>query len=157
MSETKPKAKPSIFVVRTTTGQEKIVATLIEERAKTRKLKVRAILIPEGVRGYIFIEAATPYDVLQAITGLPHVRSRLTGKMDISEMEHFLAPKPALEAVSEGDIVEITGGPFKGEKAKVVRVDEPKEEVVVELFESPVPIPIKVRADFVKIVEKEEE
>jgi transcriptional antiterminator NusG len=150
------KIKSSIFIVRTTTGQEKVVATLIEERAKKRNLRVRSILVPEGVKGYIFIEAATPYDVLQAITGLPHVRSKPAGKIDISEIEHFLAPKPVLEAVSEGDIVEITGGPFKGEKAKVVRVDESKEEVVVELFESPVPIPIKVRADFVKIVEKEE-
>ena len=49
-----------------------------------------------------------------------------------------------------GDIVEIIGGPFKGEKAKITRVDTTKDEVILELFESTHPIPIKVHADYIK-------
>ena len=52
--------------------------------------------------------------------------------------------------------MEITGGPFKGEKAKVTRIDPDKEDVVLELIESQYPIPVKVHADYVKLVERGE-
>ncbi len=56
---------------------------------------------------------------------------------------------------AEGNIVEVIAGPFKGEKARVQRIDEGKEEVTVELFEAMVPIPITVRGDHVRVLEKE--
>lgn len=56
-----------------------------------------------------------------------------------------------------GDIVEIIGGPFKGEKAKITRVDTTKDEVILELSESIRPIPIKVHADYIKKILSEEE
>jgi len=46
------------------------------------------------------------------------------------------------------------GHEFKGEKAVVKRVDSAKEEITVELYESIVPIPITVRGDNVRVVEK---
>ena len=55
----------------------------------------------------------------------------------------------------EGNIVEVISGPFKGEKARVQRIDQAKEEVTVELFEAMVPIPITVRGDHVRVLEKE--
>lgn len=51
--------------------------------------------------------------------------------------------------------MELIAGPFKGERAKVIRVDESKEEVVLELIEAAVPIPVTVKADQVRIVQKE--
>ncbi len=53
-----------------------------------------------------------------------------------------------------GDIVELIAGPFKGEKAKVVRVDEAKDEIVVELIGSIVPIPVTVRGEYVRLISK---
>jgi ribosomal protein L24 len=53
-----------------------------------------------------------------------------------------------------GDVVEIISGPFKGERARVARVDAAKEELILELLDSPHTIPIRVHADFAKIVEK---
>ncbi|MBU2560424.1 transcription elongation factor Spt5, partial [archaeon] len=52
---------------------------------------------------------------------------------------------------------ELISGPFKGEKAKVVRVDVKKEEITVELFEATVPIPVTVRGDSIKVLQKEGE
>ncbi|MFA5314292.1 MAG: transcription elongation factor Spt5, partial [Methanomassiliicoccales archaeon] len=46
-------------------------------------------------------------------------------------------------------------GPFKGEKARVQKIDESKEEITVELFEALVPIPVTVRGDHVRVLEKE--
>jgi transcriptional antiterminator NusG len=51
--------------------------------------------------------------------------------------------------------VELVAGPFKGEKARVQKIDESKEEITVELFEATVPIPVTVRGDSVRVLEKE--
>lgn len=52
------------------------------------------------------------------------------------------------------DIVEIIGGPFKGERGRVVRYDKVKREITIELLEVAVPIPVTVSVEFVKLLEK---
>lgn len=116
--------------------------------------RVKAILVPETLRGYVFIETTEFRDVEIAISGVPHVRGRVGGKVSINEIDKFLAPPPAAEGISEDDVVEIISGPFKGERAKVVRVDAGKEELILELLDSPYTIPVRVHADFAKIVER---
>ncbi|MBN2228080.1 MAG: transcription elongation factor Spt5 [Candidatus Thorarchaeota archaeon] len=118
--------------------------------------RVKAILVPETLRGYVFIETTEFRDVEIAISGVPHVRGRVGGKVSLGEIDRFLAPPPAAEGISEGDIVEIISGPFKGERAKVQRVDAGKEELILELMDSPYTIPVRVHADFAKIVERAE-
>ena len=59
--------------------------------------------------------------------------------------------------IQKNDIFEIISGPFKREKAKVTRIDQAKEEVIVELLEAAVPIPITVKLDAVKVIRREEE
>ena len=76
------------------------------------------------------------------------------GETSMTEVEHFLTPEPPLAGISEGDIIELVAGPFKGEKAKVLRMDETKEEITVQLFETTVPIPVTVRGSHVKMLEK---
>jgi transcriptional antiterminator NusG len=53
-----------------------------------------------------------------------------------------------------GDLVEISSGPFKGERARIVQVDKEKEEVTVEFFEATVPIPVTVKSESVKVIQK---
>lgn len=145
----------SVFVVRTTIGQESNVAALLEAQATNKKLAIRAILVPDGIRGYVFVEAPEHRIVEQAVSGIAHVRGGTIGKATEEEINRFLVPKKPTEGLGVGDIVEITGGPFKGEKARVGKIDGEKEEVVLELLETPYnPIPVKVKADYVRIVEK---
>ena len=59
--------------------------------------------------------------------------------------------------IQKNDVVEIISGPFKGENAKVQRIDQIKEEVIVELLEAAVPIPITVKLDSVKVIRREKE
>lgn len=118
--------------------------------------RIKAILVPETLRGYVFIETTEFRDVEIAISGVPHVRGRVGGKVSMDEIDKFLAPPPAAEGISEGDVVEIISGPFKGERAKVQRVDAGKEELILELLDSPYTIPVRVHADFAKIVERAE-
>ena len=63
--------------------------------------------------------------------------------------------KPLTAGIERGDTVELTSGAFKGEKAKVIRVEVGKEKITVEIIEAVVPIPITVDASSVRVVAKE--
>ena len=131
--------KTEIFVVKTTANQERSVANLVETITRKEHLAIRAILAPDELKGYILVEAEFPELVEQAIQTLPHARSMIRGASSFEEVEHFLTPKTAVVGITEGSIVELITGPFKGEKARVKRVDETHEEITVELFEAMVP------------------
>ncbi len=148
--------KPSsmIFAVRTTAGQEKNVANLIAAKAEMRNIPLAAILVPESLKGYVFVEARSPHFVEEAMAGIKHVKSRVPGIVDFSEVERYIVVKPVIEELDEDDIVEIIGGPFKGMRAKIIRVDKSKEEVTLELLEATFTLPITVHADYVKLLEK---
>jgi len=155
MAHLRPPRSTSIFPVRTTIGQEKGVAYLVAKRVETLKLeKIKSILVPEQLKGYVFVEALAGEEVSQACMGVPHIRGKPIGKIDIKDIEHFLIPRISTEGLAVGDLIEIIGGPFRSEKAKVTRIDTTKEEVTLELLESTYPIPIKVHADYIKLVEK---
>lgn len=148
------KGQAVIFAIRTTAGQEKNVANLIAARVETDKLPIKAILVPETLKGYLFIEADGPHFVEEAIAGIKHARSRVPGVVDFSEVERYIVVKPVIEELSIDDLVEIVGGPFKGMKAKITRIDRTKEEVTLELLEATFTLPITVHADYVKLAEK---
>ena len=152
--EGKERISTAIFAVRTTAGQEKNVAELIAARVETHQLPIKAILVPEMLKGYVFIEADGPHFIEEAIAGIKHMRSRVPGIVSFSDVERYIVIKPVVEELDTEDLVEIVGGPFKGMRAKITRVDRAKEEVTLELLEATFTLPITVHADYVKLVEK---
>jgi transcription termination/antitermination protein NusG len=148
--------KSAIFAVKTTANQERSVANMIAMVTRKEQLDIRSVLVPEELKGYVLVESPMMEIVEQAITNIPHAKAVVRGASSIAEVQHFLAPKPTVTGISEGDIVELTAGPFKGEKARVKRIDEAKEEITVELSEAMVPIPVTVRGDIVRVLSKEE-
>jgi transcriptional antiterminator NusG len=143
-----------IFAVKTTTGQEKNVARLVAAKVEMNKIPIKAILVPETLKGYVFMEAEGPHFVEDAIAGIKHVRSRIPGIVTFSEIERYIVKKPIIEELNENDIVEITGGPFKSMRAKITRIDKTKAEVTLELLEATFTLPITVNSDYVKLVER---
>ncbi|MBT0158513.1 transcription elongation factor Spt5 [Candidatus Bathyarchaeota archaeon A05DMB-2] len=143
-----------IFAVKTTTGQERNVGKLIAAKVEMTHIPIKAILVPDTLKGYIFVEADGPHFVEEAIAGIRHVRSRIPGLVGFSEIERYIIRKPVLEDLNEDDVVEITGGPFKGMRAKITRIDKSKGEVTLELLEATFTLPITVHSDYVKLVEK---
>ncbi len=146
--------EPSIFVVKTVAGQEKNAAELVYVKVKIDKLPVLSILVPETLRGYIFIETAGSHIVDQAISGVKNVKSKVSGKVQYSEIEKYLIVKPIIDEIEVGYVVEITGGPFKGMKAKITKVNKVRSEATLELLEATFTLPITVHADYLKVVEK---
>jgi transcriptional antiterminator NusG len=143
-----------IFVVKTTTGQERNVARLVSAKVEMTHIPIKAILVPDTLKGYVFIEADGPHLVEEAIAGVRHVRSRIPGLVSFAEIERYIIRKPVLEDLNEEDVVEITGGPFKGMRAKITRIDKSKGEVTLELLEATFTLPITVHSDYVKLVQK---
>jgi transcriptional antiterminator NusG len=143
-----------IFAVKTTTGQERNVARLIASKVEMTHIPIKALLIPDTLKGYVFIEADGPHLIEEAIAGVRHVRSRIPGLISFNEIERYIVRKPVMEDLNEDDVVEITGGPFKGMRAKITRLDKSKGEVTLELLEATFTLPITVHSDYVKLVEK---
>jgi transcriptional antiterminator NusG len=154
MEKKEEQSSAKIFAVKTTTGQEKNVARLIAAKVGMTKLPIKALLVPDTLKGYVFIEADGPHIVEEAIAGVRHVRSRIPGLVSFSEIERYIIRKPIIEDLNEEDVVEITGGPFKGMRAKITRIDKSKAEVTLELLEATFTLPITVHSDYVKLVEK---
>jgi len=146
-----------IFAVKTTSKQERTVADNILKAIETKAtdIKVASIIVPNELQGYVLIETPEQRNRIEQLVELiAHARVVTKGETSLAEVGHFLIPKPVVAGIDEGTIVELIAGPFKGEKAVVKRVDSAKEEITVELYESIVPIPITVRGDNVRVVEK---
>jgi len=148
------KERASFYLVRTTIGQERNVALIAEERIKQLNAPIKAIAIIEGMRGYIVVETDRPEVIDKVFYGIKHVRGIVARKVSFDELENFLMPKPSIEGIDLGDVVEIIAGPLKGLKGTVTRVDKSKEEVTLELHETSYPLPITIHGDYVRVVEK---
>ncbi|MFO8133221.1 MAG: transcription elongation factor Spt5 [Thermoplasmatota archaeon] len=158
MMETPEPSEPSrIFVVKTQVGQEENVANMLYKMVKKEGENVLSMLAPRELRGYIFVEGYDVDVIKKLIRHMRYARDVLDKDVAFDEIEHFLFPPSAVANVEEGNIIELVSGPFKGEKAKVTRIDDAKEEITVELLEAMVPIPITVRGEQVRVLKKQEE
>lgn len=144
-----------IYALRTTANREDQVMDFVVSNAKRKKLEVYSVIKPHGMRGYIFLEAGSRSDAEQVAFNVPYARGILKNTIEYSEIDHMLEQTKTEMNIQKNDIVEIITGPFKRENAKVTRIDKQKEEVVLELLESAVPIPITVKMDSVKVIRRE--
>ena len=143
----------SIYAVKTTARQEQTVADMIASKEAD---EIHAVLSPDSLTSYVMVEADGTAVLERLLDEIPHARSIVPGNSGIAEVEHFLSPTPDVEGIAEGDIVELIAGPFQGEKARVQRIDEGKDQVTVELYEATVPIPVTVRGDQIRVLDSEE-
>jgi transcriptional antiterminator NusG len=144
-----------IYALRTLVGQEKNVAKLLSRNVRNSDIEITSILVPDNLRGYILVESSSKLDMQDPAFKVPNLRGSIEGEISFEEIKSFLKPEPIIVSVKKGSIVELISGPFKGEKAKVVRTDESKEEVVLELIEAAIPIPVTVKGDQIRLIQKE--
>lgn len=148
-------AKQSILVLKTQMDQEKSVADSLLSKANIGEKDIYAIFCPAGLRGYVFVEGMNTDRLREKTRDIKKARSFVDGETNIEEISHYLVPVSAVIGIVEGDLVELINGPFKGEIARVQQIDQSKEEITVELIEAMVPIPVTVKGDSVRVVEKE--
>ncbi len=145
-----------IFALRTTANREDQVMDFLSSNITKRKLEVYSVIRPHGMRGYIFVEAEKRSDAEQAGFNIPYARGVLKHEINYHEIEHMLEQVKKEHNIKKNDIAEIIAGPFKREKCKIMRIDKTKEEVVVELLEAAVPIPITLKVDALKVIRRDD-
>ena len=145
-----------IFIIKVTTNKEEMAMEMISERAEKKALNVFSVIKPHGLRGYIILEAADRESAEESVFNLPYIKGIIGKTLTYEEIKNMLEPKVEDFNVAVGDIVEIIGQTFKGEKAKVTRVDKTKGELVVSLLGASVPIPVTIKMDNIKVIRRED-
>jgi transcription termination/antitermination protein NusG len=144
-----------ITTIRVTSGQEKILAEILMKKSRAEKLDIYSIVYAENVKGYLFVEGADENTVVKLIQKVKHVKGVLKKPITIGEIENLIkSEKQPTMVIEPGDTVEMISGPFKGERAKVIKLDEAKDEITVELVEVAVPIPVTVKSKMLKLYQK---
>jgi len=143
--------KSHFFAVRTTGGQEKVVMGLLENRIKLKKINIQSVLLLDNLKGYIIVEAIDANAAFDALQGIRHIRGQLRGELTFNDIEGYLVKKSTVSELAVDKIVEIIGGPFKGMKATVTRIDHEKEEATVILLDAPYQLPVTVDANYLKL------
>lgn len=138
------------YAIRTTGGQERVVANVLQNKIKSKNIGIYSILLLENFKGYIIVEAPDANVAFQALAGVRHIRGQIRGELPFKDIEGYLVKKPVVTELSVDDTVEVIGGPFKAMKAKITRVDYEKQEATVVLLDSPYQIPVTVDANYLK-------
>jgi transcriptional antiterminator NusG len=142
-----------MFTIRTTTGRENVVIDSLSTKIKNHNLPIKSLIHPEDLRGYIFAEGEQN-DIESLVKNVPHIRGLINKTVKIEDIERFMIAEKSEVKFDVGDVVEIIGSPFKGELAKITRVDETKNEITVELLEAAIPIPVTISVNSVRMHEK---
>ncbi len=142
------------FVVKVTAGQERIAANMLQNRLSKGDAPIYSVMVVEGMRGYIIVEAEDEISVRSFITKERNIRGILPKSLSEDEINKLVEVKNLSQMIEKGDTVEFTSGPFKGYKAKVIKVDEIKDDITVELMDVVVPIPITTKGSTTRVVQK---
>ena len=142
------------FVIRVTSSQEKITVDILESKVMKTNLPIYSIVLVEGMRGYIIVEAENEVACRDLIMNEPHVKGMLPKPLSEAELNAMLETKKSAQEINVNDIVEFLSGPFKGYKAKVIKIDQTKDEITVELMDVAVPIPVTTKSNTARVVEK---
>lgn len=145
-----------IFIIKVTTNKEEKAVDMIADRAEKKALNTYAVLRPHGLRGYILLEAEDRESAEESVFNLPYVKGIVGKTIGYEEIKNMVEPSVETVSIKEGDIVEIITEPFKKEKAKVLRIDKQKEEVVVSLLGAVVPLPVTIKLDNVRVIRRDE-
>ncbi|MDE1871427.1 MAG: transcription elongation factor Spt5 [Candidatus Micrarchaeota archaeon] len=142
------------FVVKVTSGQERIAANILQNKISKVDMPIYSIIVVEGVKGYIILEAEDEVSARQFVTKGRSIRGVLPKSLSEAEVNKLIEVRSHAVGIEKGDTVEFTTGPFKGYKARVLKVDDLKDDITVELMDVVVPIPITTKMNTAKVIQK---
>lgn len=141
------------YVVRAALGKEdKFLDAVYKMLEKKENHGVYAIFRPESVKGYVFAETDSITKLVDALRGIPNFKGVIKNPIQFEEVSKYFDSASEQITVNERDIVEVISGPFKGDQARVIRVVPGKDEIVVEPLNMPVPIPITMKVEDIRVI-----
>lgn len=145
------------YIVRTASGREdKVLDAAKKLLSKKENHGIYALFRPETVKGYVFAEVENLTKLLDIVRELPNNKGVIRTPVNFDELEKYFEKEGEQILVNERDIVEIIAGPFKGDRAKVVRIVPGKDEVIIEPLNMAVPIPITLSLDDIRVIDQAE-
>ncbi|MGC8581648.1 MAG: transcription elongation factor Spt5 [Thermoplasmata archaeon] len=148
-------ARQSLMAIKCQRGYEHEVADSLYNKSRNFSGILFSIFVPSQLKGYVFVEGMSKETVRNMLSGINKARGIVEGTTDLEEIKNFLVPQSSVKDFVKGYVVELIKGPFKGEKGIIKSIDSIKEEVTVELLGAVVPIPVTVKGDSIRILEKE--
>jgi len=120
--------------------------------AYPRVKNIQSVVLLSDLKGYVVVEAQDAPSMFNSIQGIRHVRGQLRGELSYDEIDKYLIKKSTVSELAVENTVEIIGGPFKGMKATITRVDKEKEEATVILLDASYQLPVTVDANYLKLI-----
>ncbi|TRM97477.1 transcription elongation factor Spt5 [Sulfolobus sp. F1] len=152
--EEKPSTR-NYYAVKVTGGHEITVALMLEERIKSNNIRgVYSIIVPPNLKGYVIIEAEGLHIVRLLISGIRNAKGLAQELLPREEILKLVSKRQIVLTLKPGDVVEVISGPFRGTQAQVVRVEESKGEVVLNILESTFPLQVTVPLDQVRLTKR---
>ena len=146
------------YIARTAPGREDQFTDAVERvLSKKEDHGIYSVFRPETVKGYVFVEAVSLQKVIDSLRVVPGSKGVIKKEVSFDELAKYFEKGGEQIVINERDIVEIIAGPFKSDKAKVIRIVPGKDEVVVEPINMSVPIPITMSLDDIRVVESADE
>ncbi len=149
-----------VYIHRASNGKEKMLAKMLANKSKDLpqyKGFISAVMFTDSTKGYIYIEGEDLTQIEQLTSTIRGITNKpiSINPVDLDELQDILVPRPAIEGLQQGDMVEIINGPFKGARAKVTRIDSSNQEVTAEITSASMGLPLKLHADYVKKISSE--
>ncbi len=146
------------YIIRTVPSKESRFIDSVGKMISTKEGHgIRSVFSPEAVKGYVFAECTNLSSLVDAIRSVPNNKGIIRTPISFEEISKYFEKEGESVTVNERDIVEVVAGPFKGDRARVVRKVAGKEEVVIEPLNTPVPIPITLSVDDLRVIEPSED
>ena len=96
-----------IFVIKVTTNKEEKVMDMISDHIVKKGINIYAVAKPQGLRGYIILEAADRDSAEDACFNLPYVKGIIGKTISYDEVKNMLEPNIEAINIEKEDIVEI--------------------------------------------------
>lgn len=145
------------YIARSAPGREEALIDSIEKMlSKKEDHGLYSVFSPDAVKGYIFVEGESFQKISDSLRGIKNFKGLIKTEIDFREIEKYFDKNAEKIIVNERDIVEVIAGPFKGDKGLVTRIVPGKDEIIIEPIDSPVPIPITLNIDDIRVIPKEQ-
>jgi len=144
------------YILRTIPNKEaKFIDAIYKYISKKENHKIISVFSPDTVKGYVFAETESLTTLKDTLRNVPNNKGVIQKPLQMEEIAKYLEKEGEKVIVNERDIVEMIAGPFKGDKAKVIRIVPGKDEVIIEPINVPVPIPITLNIENIRVLKEE--
>ncbi|XP_062504136.1 transcription elongation factor SPT5-like [Corticium candelabrum] len=132
---------PNLWTIKCRPGSEKETAIHLMRKFLTMEnsespLQIKSVVVPEGLKGYIYIESFKQTHVKQAIDGVSNLKLGFWKQqmVPINEMTDVMKVVKDIIALRTGAWVRLKRGIYRDDLARVEQVDPTRSQVILKMI-----------------------